>query len=82
MDVKNFIIKEFGLPEDVGFDKCPKITYFDIYELLTKFADELLKQEPDIDIAEMSFNNHFENESKKQESDKQSEGIKSKLWEN
>jgi len=37
MDAKQFIIKEFGLPEDVGFNKCPKITYLDIYELLIKF---------------------------------------------
>jgi hypothetical protein len=42
MDAKKFIIEEFGLPEDAAFNKCPIITYNDIYELLTKF-DNVLK---------------------------------------
>ena len=44
MDAKKFIIEEFGLPEDVSFNKCPKITYFDIYELLNKFEKTCLSE--------------------------------------
>lgn len=46
MDIKKFIIKEFGLPEDVGFNKVPKVTYFDIFELLTKFEEVSQQKQP------------------------------------
>jgi hypothetical protein len=37
MDKRIFIINEFGLPEDVGFDKIQRLTYGEIEEILTKF---------------------------------------------
>ena len=39
-DIKKFIINRFGLPADVSFNKCPKVTYFEIYELIKSFASQ------------------------------------------
>ncbi len=49
MDTRNFIIKEFGLPEDVGFDKFQRLTYGEIAELLTKF-DKVRREECTIPV--------------------------------
>ena len=38
--IKKFIINRFGLPADVSFNKCPKVTYFEIYELIKSFASQ------------------------------------------
>jgi hypothetical protein len=54
MDTRNFIIKEFGLPEDVGFDKFQRLTYGEIEELLTKF-DKVRREECTIPVVSGSL---------------------------
>ena len=48
-DIKKFIINRFGLPADVSFNKCPKVTYFEIYELIKSFASQQRDIIPDYD---------------------------------
>ena len=54
MDTRKFIIEEFGLPEDVGFDKVQRLTYGEIEELLTKF-DKVRREECTIPVVSGSL---------------------------
>lgn len=54
MDTRKFIIEEFGLPEDVGFDKVQRLTYGEIEELLTKF-DKVCREKCTIPVVSGSL---------------------------